>query len=53
MFTASAGGFTIQPGHVMTVEPGFYKEGDFGVRTESVFIAKETDVSPPLLIECR
>lgn len=39
------GGFIIQEGNVMTVEPGFYKEGDFGVRTESVFIAKKIEVN--------
>jgi Xaa-Pro aminopeptidase len=31
----------LQPGHVITNEPGFYKEGEFGVRIESALVVKE------------
>ncbi|ORY29687.1 peptidase M24, structural domain-containing protein [Naematelia encephala] len=33
-------GIAFQPGHITTVEPGFYKEGEFGVRIESIYICK-------------
>ena len=39
-------GYSFTPGVVTTVEPGYYKEGDFGVRTESLFVCKEVEVSP-------
>ena len=28
-----------------SVEPGFYKEGEWGIRTESVYVCKRVDVS--------
>jgi hypothetical protein len=39
-------GYSFTPGVVTTVEPGYYKEGEFGVRTESLFVCKQIDVSP-------
>ena len=33
-----------------TVEPGYYKEGEFGVRTESLFVCKEVEVSVQLMV---
>lgn len=41
-------GYSFKPGVVTTVEPGYYKEGDFGVRTESLFVCKEVEVCPAL-----
>jgi len=38
-------GYSFTPGVVTTVEPGYYKEGEFGVRTESLFVCKEIEVS--------
>jgi Xaa-Pro aminopeptidase len=38
-------GYAFSPGVVTTVEPGFYKEGEFGVRTESLFVCKEVEAS--------
>lgn len=35
----------LEPGHVLTNEPGFYKEGDFGIRIESALYVKKVDVS--------
>lgn len=37
-------GLSFQPGHVTTIEPGYYKEGDFGIRTESLVLCKEAEV---------
>ena len=37
-------GYSFVPGVVTTVEPGYYKEGEFGVRTESLFVCKEVEV---------
>ena len=34
-----------KPGVVTTIEPGFYREGEFGVRTESLLLCKRSDVS--------
>lgn len=33
----------LRPGHVVTIEPGYYKEGAFGIRTESCFVVKEAE----------
>lgn len=38
-------GYSFTPGVVTTVEPGYYKEGEFGVRTESLFVCKQIEVS--------
>lgn len=35
--------FSFKPGHVTTIEPGFYLEGQWGMRIESVFICKEVE----------
>lgn len=32
---------TIRPGHVVSNEPGFYLEGEWGIRIESVVVCKE------------
>ncbi|KDQ07184.1 hypothetical protein BOTBODRAFT_120412, partial [Botryobasidium botryosum FD-172 SS1] len=32
--------FPFKPGHVLTNEPGFYKEGEFGIRIESALVVK-------------
>jgi Xaa-Pro aminopeptidase len=37
-------GVSFEPGHITSVEPGFYKEGEFGIRTESVYVCKSVDV---------
>ncbi|WVQ79732.1 hypothetical protein IAT38_001832 [Cryptococcus sp. DSM 104549] len=29
-----------EPGHITTIEPGYYKEGEFGIRIESVLLCK-------------
>ncbi|KAG9055938.1 hypothetical protein FS842_000759 [Serendipita sp. 407] len=31
----------LQPGHVITNEPGYYKDGEFGVRIESALLVRE------------
>ena len=33
----------LQPGMVVTNEPGYYQQGDFGIRIESVMIVQEAD----------
>lgn len=38
-------GFSFKPGHVTTIEPGFYLEGRWGMRIESVYICKGVEVS--------
>lgn len=38
-------GFSFKPGHVTTIEPGFYLEGQYGMRIESTYICKEVEVS--------
>lgn len=38
-------GYPFQPGHITTIEPGFYKEGEWGIRTESVYLCKNVEVS--------
>jgi hypothetical protein len=37
-------GVSFKPGHVTTVEPGYYREGEWGIRTESVVLCKELEV---------
>ncbi|KAG8842828.1 hypothetical protein FRB96_004713 [Tulasnella sp. 330] len=33
----------LRPGHVLTNEPGFYKEGEFGVRIESAMVVRRVE----------
>lgn len=40
-------GFSFKPGHVTSIEPGFYLEGRWGMRIESVYICKGVEVSYP------
>ncbi|KAL1405791.1 hypothetical protein Q8F55_007467 [Vanrija albida] len=40
---AFARGFSFLPGHVTTIEPGFYLEGQWGMRVESVYLVKEVE----------
>ncbi|RXK42264.1 cytoplasmic protein [Tremella mesenterica] len=35
--------FSYEPGHITTVEPGYYKEGEFGIRIESTLLCKTVD----------
>ncbi|EJD37953.1 Creatinase/aminopeptidase [Auricularia subglabra TFB-10046 SS5] len=35
----------LRPGHVLTNEPGYYKEGEFGIRIESAMVVER--VAPP------
>lgn len=35
---------TINPGHIVSNEPGFYLEGEWGIRIESVIVCKEIEV---------
>ena len=35
---------TIKPGHIVSNEPGFYLEGEWGIRIESVIVCKEIEV---------
>jgi Xaa-Pro aminopeptidase len=37
-------GFSFSPNHVTTIEPGFYLEGEFGMRIENVYLCKEVEV---------
>jgi Xaa-Pro aminopeptidase len=39
---------TIEPGHIVSNEPGFYLEGEWGIRIESVVVCKQIDVSASL-----
>lgn len=36
---------TLKPGHIVSNEPGFYLEGEWGIRLESVIVCKEIEVS--------
>ncbi|CAD6568445.1 MAG: hypothetical protein TREMPRED_004541 [Tremellales sp. Tagirdzhanova-0007] len=36
-------GSTIEPGHVTSIEPGFYANGEFGIRIESVYLCQNVD----------
>lgn len=38
-------GFSFRDGHVTTVEPGYYKEGEYGIRIENLYLCKEKEVS--------
>ncbi|GIY59673.1 xaa-Pro aminopeptidase 1 [Caerostris extrusa] len=33
----------LQPGMILSIEPGFYKDGDFGVRLENLAVVKEAE----------
>ena len=33
----------IEPGHVMSNEPAFYREGEYGIRTENMMVCVEAD----------
>lgn len=35
----------IKPGHLLSNEPGYYKDGDYGIRIETVMITTESDLS--------
>jgi len=35
----------LEPGHVLTNEPGYYKEGEWGMRIESVMVVRKVEVS--------
>lgn len=37
----------LKPGAVITNEPGFYKEGSFGIRIESALVVKTARVKDP------
>lgn len=37
----------LQPGMVISNEPGFYKEGEYGIRIESLVVVREKDGSNP------
>ncbi|KGB76262.2 cytoplasmic protein [Cryptococcus deuterogattii R265] len=32
-----------EPGHITTIEPGYYKEGEWGIRIESVLLCKQVE----------
>lgn len=34
-----------EPGHITTIEPGYYKEGEWGIRIESVLLCKQVEVN--------
>ncbi|KDN46818.1 Creatinase/aminopeptidase [Tilletiaria anomala UBC 951] len=46
-FSTSSGGskvpVALQPGMMLSNEPGFYEEGHYGIRTESIICVKEVD----------
>lgn len=39
--SASSADSPLVPGHITSNEPGFYEEGSFGIRLESVLVVKE------------
>lgn len=39
-----------KPGHITTVEPGYYKEGEWGIRIESVLLCKQVEVKSSILV---
>ncbi len=43
-FSASYRGTVMQPGHILTVEPGIYLEGKYGVRIEDMIVCHEGSV---------
>ena len=34
---------TLRPGMILSIEPGFYKEGEYGIRIENLAFVKESD----------
>ena len=38
----SAAANTLKPGHLLSNEPGFYKDGEYGIRIENVMITKDS-----------
>lgn len=41
MIQLSSADSPLLPGHITSNEPGFYEEGSFGIRLESVLVVKE------------
>ena len=41
------GGVPMEPGMVLSNEPGYYKEGAYGIRIENLVVVKEADNAPP------
>lgn len=41
-----AGGFVLEPGMVLSNEPGFYKEGGYGIRIENLVLVTALDPIP-------
>lgn len=40
---ASVGTEPLRPGQIVSIEPGFYEEGQYGIRIESIYLVKEVD----------
>lgn len=40
-------GVQLQPSNVTTIEPGYYLEGQYGFRVESVYVVREVEVKYP------
>ena len=41
------GGVPMEPGMILSNEPGYYKEGAYGIRIENLVVVKEADNAPP------
>ncbi len=36
----------LEPGHILSIEPGFYQEGQFGIRIENLALVREVETTP-------
>ena len=46
VFNGTATDIAIEPGMITSIEPGLYKEGEYGIRIENLVLAKELESSP-------
>jgi Xaa-Pro aminopeptidase len=43
---AKSGHVPLEPGMILSNEPGYYADGDFGIRIENLFVTREPEVPP-------
>lgn len=51
-FRLNPNGLLIQDGMILSNEPGYYEDGNFGIRIESLMVAKKVRVARAALSSC-